>query len=102
VVAAINLFYWFGAPRALQKLGLDTYVLPHIIQLGVLALSLLWLKRALPREAAFLEQTEGAPVRVAESVLKAHGQLRQTQIPVIFNPGPTVLARGGETLLDLA
>ncbi|MGH2386950.1 MAG: FAD-dependent oxidoreductase, partial [Chloroflexota bacterium] len=28
--------------------------------------------------------------------------LRQTQIPVIFNPGPTVLARGGETLLDLA
>jgi nitrite reductase (NADH) large subunit len=102
VVAAINLFYWFGAPRALQKLGLDTQVLPHVIQLVVLALSLLWLKRALPREAAFLEQTEGAPVRVADSVLKVQGQMRLTQIPVIFNPGPTVLARGGETLLDLA
>jgi len=102
VVAAINLFYWFGAPLALQHLGLDTQVLPHVIQVGVLALSLLWLKRALPTEAAYLHQNEGAPVRVADSVMKVQGRLRQTQIPVIFNPGPTVLARGGETLLDLA
>src|SRR6185437_2170680 len=50
VVAAINLFYWFGTPIALRNLGLDTRVLPYVIQAGVLALSLLWLKRALPTE----------------------------------------------------
>ncbi|HEY8283731.1 MAG TPA: FAD-dependent oxidoreductase [Chloroflexota bacterium] len=102
VVAAINLFYWYGAPLALKQLGLDTMVLPHAIQAGILVVSLVWLKRALPTEAAYLRQVEGAPVRVAESVLKVHGQQRQSQIPVIFHSGPTVLAKGGETLLDLA
>ncbi len=56
VLAAINLFYWFVAPLALQQLGMAATVLPHLIQAAVLALSLVWLRRALPRERAFLTQ----------------------------------------------
>ncbi|HVA89165.1 MAG TPA: hypothetical protein VNL71_04930, partial [Chloroflexota bacterium] len=53
-LVAINLFYWFVTPQALQRLGLAGSRLPHLIQAGVLVISLAWAWRALPRERAFL------------------------------------------------
>jgi len=53
-IVAINLFYWFVTPVALQQLDLARVPLSHLIQAGVLVISLAWAWRALPRERAFL------------------------------------------------
>lgn len=102
VVAAINLFYWFGAPLALGNIGADTAVLPHLLQGAVAALSLVWLWRAWPREQAYLRQVDSRPTRVADAVLRVQEGLRQQRIQVAFQPGPTVLAKEGDTVLDIA
>jgi len=55
-IVAINLFYWFATPLAVQQLGLARAPLPRLIQAGVLVISLAWGWRALPRERAFLSK----------------------------------------------
>lgn len=85
--AAIVLFYGFVAPLAL---------------VAVVPLSVWWLRRAWPRERAFLQQAAGAPAKVADHVLTAHGVTAAGSSEVTFAPGPTVLARGGQSLLDVA
>jgi nitrite reductase (NADH) large subunit len=86
VVIALNLFYFFVAPRFLAPL--------------VLLASALWLVRAWPRERAFLAATAAAP-RVADTVLRA-AKARTDRVEVRFQPGPAILAKAGETLLTVA
>jgi hypothetical protein len=78
-MAAINLFYWFVAPLALRQLGVSITLLPHLIQAGVLAISLLWLRRALPRERAFLSK------RVPNASSAGHRQ-RKAQVQSTATP----------------
>ena len=102
VVVALNLFYWFVAPRAAQQFGLEETLLPYLLQALVAGLTALWFLRAVPRERLFLGAAESAPARVSDSVLRVHDETRAEKAEVAFTPGPTVLAKGGETLLEVA
>jgi hypothetical protein len=46
--------------------------------------------------------TAETPPQVAETVLRAQTQDRTERTEVIFEPGPTVLARLGDSLLRIA
>src|SRR3712207_7905957 len=63
VVAALNLFHWFVAPRTMQQFGLGETPLPYLLQGAVAVLSGVWFVRALPRERAFLAPSTGRPRR---------------------------------------
>lgn len=103
VVAAITIFYWFVTPLALGQFGVNSALLSHAIQAGVVVLALVWLWRAWPRERAFLSSAHAsAPARVADNVLRVHNALRSEQAQVVFTPGPTVLVKAGASLLDVA
>ena len=102
VVAALNLFYWFVTPRAMQQFGLEEIPLPYLLQAAMAVLTVVWFLRALPRERLFLDTVHSAPAMAADRVLRVHDESRAEKAEVAFTPGPTVLAQGGETLLDLA
>lgn len=102
VVAAINVFYYFVAPLALSQYGLTTGPWSLLIEVAVVALSLLWLRQAWPRERAYLSSGSAVPARAANAVLKVSSTLRTEKAAVAFEPGPTVLTKIGETLLDVA
>jgi nitrite reductase (NADH) large subunit len=102
VVVALNLFYWFVAPRAMQQLGLGGTPLPYLLQAAVAVLTVVWFLRALPRERLFLGASHTAPARDTERVLRIYDEDRAEKVEVAFTPGPTVLAKGGQTLLEVA
>lgn len=102
VVAALNLFYYFVAPLALSQFGVTARPWSWLIEAGVAALSLLWLSRAWPREHAYLSSGVSEPPRAADAVLALSSALSAEKAAVAFQPGPTVLAKFGATLLDLA
>lgn len=102
VVVALNLFYWFVAPRTMQQFGLGETPLPYSLQAAVAVLSVVWFVRALPRERAFLGSEHGTPSKGDDRVSRAPDEPRAEEVEVAFTPGPTVLAKGGETLLELA
>jgi nitrite reductase (NADH) large subunit len=102
VVVALNLFYWFVAPRAMQQFGLGETPLPYLLQAAVAVLTVVWFLRALPRERLFLGAAPTAPTRDADLVLRVYDEDRAEKVEVAFTPGPTVLAKGGETLLEVA
>ncbi len=102
VVAALNLFYWFVAPRTMQQFGLGETPLPYLLQAVVAVLSVVWFVRALPRERAFLDSENGTASKGDDRVWRAPDEPHAQEIEVAFTSGPTVLAKGGETLLELA
>jgi NADPH-dependent 2,4-dienoyl-CoA reductase/sulfur reductase-like enzyme/ferredoxin len=93
VVVALNLFYWFVVPRAMHQFGLGESPLPYLLQAAVAVLTVVWFVRALPRERRFLGATHTAPAADTD---------RAEKVEVAFTPGPTVLAKGGQTLLEVA
>jgi nitrite reductase (NADH) large subunit len=102
VVAALNLFYWFVAPRTMQQFGLGETPLPFLLQAAVAVLTVAWFVRALPRERAYIGSALGASSKGDDRVLRAHDETRAEKVEVAFTPGPAVLAQGGETLLEVA
>jgi nitrite reductase (NADH) large subunit len=102
VVVALNLFYWFVAPKTMELFGLGGTSLPYLLQAAVAVLTIVWFVRALPREGAFLGSSHGAPARADDRILRAHDETTSEQVEVAFTPGPTVLAKGGQTVLELA
>ncbi|MSQ14918.1 MAG: hypothetical protein EXR50_03540 [Dehalococcoidia bacterium] len=125
--AAINLYYLFAVPLILERSGVTPWLqqgivmapsvnlpaffgsqitpalLPQfLLQAGVLAISAVWLRRALPRERAFLSVGNLAPARASESVVQAARQAGAAKVEVQFQSGPTVLAESGDSLLALA
>jgi nitrite reductase (NADH) large subunit len=102
VVVALNLFYWFVAPQVMQRFGLGETPLPYLLQAAVAVLTVVWFLRALPRERLFRDATPTAPARDADRVLRVYDEDRAEKVEVAFTPGPTVLAKGGETLLEVA
>ena len=55
VAVALNLYYLYAAPVALHHLGATNPIAPGVIRVGVAALSILWLRRALPAQRAYLQ-----------------------------------------------
>jgi nitrite reductase (NADH) large subunit len=102
VVVALNLFYWFVAPRAMQQLDLGETPLPYLLQAAVAVLTVVWFVRALPRERLFRDANNTASARDADRVLRVYDEDRAEKVEVAFTTGPRVLARGGETLLEVA
>jgi nitrite reductase (NADH) large subunit len=78
VVTAFNAFYWFIALLALRQFGMTTAVLPHAVHVGVLAISLLWLRRAWPRERAFLTHRMS---RTSGGIRHGGAQARPSSMP---------------------
>jgi nitrite reductase (NADH) large subunit len=102
VVVALNLFYWFVAPRAMQQFGLGETLLPYLLQAAIGVLTAVWLLHALPRERFFLGASHMAPARETDRVLRVYDEDRAQKVEVAFSPGPTVLAKNGQTLLEIA
>jgi nitrite reductase (NADH) large subunit len=102
VVVALNLFYWFVAPRAMQQFGLGETPLAYLLQAAVAILTVVWFLRALPRERLFLGASHTTPARDTDRVLRVYDEDRAEKVEVAFTPGPTVLAKGGQTLLEVA
>jgi NADPH-dependent 2,4-dienoyl-CoA reductase/sulfur reductase-like enzyme/ferredoxin len=102
VVVALNLFYWFVAPRAMQQFGLEETLLPYLLQAAVAVLTVVWLLRALPRERLFRGASHATPARDTNRVLRVYDEDRAQKVEVAFSPGPTVLAKDGQTLLEVA
>jgi nitrite reductase (NADH) large subunit len=101
VVAALNLFYFFAAPRFLAPFGALAQPLAALFELTLLGVSIVWVIRAWPREHAFLTATDAAP-RVSETLLSAANAARSDKVEVRFHPGPAVLVKLGEILLNVA
>ncbi|HEX3605769.1 MAG TPA: FAD-dependent oxidoreductase, partial [Candidatus Dormibacteraeota bacterium] len=101
VVAAINLFYWYVAPKVLTHFDVSSDLAPHLVQAAVAVVSIVWLVRAWPREAAFATSDSAPRSRASSAVLRAAGQAGG-EMEVAFHNGPTVLARQGDTLLTVA
>jgi nitrite reductase (NADH) large subunit len=103
VVAALNLFYWYTAPKVLGHFGVTAAVAAYAVQGAVALVSLAWLVRAWPRERAFAA-SDAAPAhgRVSSAVLRAAAGQKEDGVEVAFLNGPTVLAKVGETLLAVA
>ena len=102
VVVALNLFYWFVAPRAVQQFGLGETPLQYALQAAVAVLTVVWFLRALPRERLFLGAAHTTPARDTDRVLRVYDENRAEKVEVAFTPGPTVLAKGGQSLLEVA
>jgi nitrite reductase (NADH) large subunit len=102
VVVALNLFYWFVAPRAVQQFGLGETSLQYALQAAVAVLTVVWFLRALPRERLFLGAAHTTPARNTDRVLRVYDENRAEKVAVVFTPGPTVLAKGGQSLLEVA
>jgi ferredoxin len=106
VVAAINLFYWYTAPRVLGHLGVTPGAVSHIIQggvhWGVALISVAWLVRAWPRDRAFAASDAMPGHRRVSGATPPVAAGREGGVEVAFLHGPTVLARAGDTLLEVA
>jgi nitrite reductase (NADH) large subunit len=101
VVAALNLFYFFAAPRFLAPLGTLAQPVGLLFELALLGVTIVWTMRAWPRERAFLTATDAAP-RVADTVLRAAKAARTDKVEVRFQSGPAILVKVGEILLNVA
>ena len=65
-------------------------------------LTVVWFLRALPRERLFLGAAHTTPARDTDRVLRVYDENRAEKVEVAFTPGPTVLAKGGQSLLEVA
>ena len=65
-------------------------------------LTVVWFLRALPRERLFLGAAHTTPARDTDRVLRVYDENRTEKVEVAFTPGPTVQAKGGQSLLEVA
>ena len=101
-VAALVLFYLLAVPALAAGWGLPSTSLTAGATVVVVGLSAVWLRRAWPREKAYVAAVESPPARVAESILDAHEEASAGRAEIRFGSRPAVLAAPGATLLDLA
>jgi len=100
--AAFIVFYAFVGTVISAPLGFPAMVVGTVTALVALIVAAVWLRRAWPRDAAFVAASQPEPARAAEGLLRAHEAEGAGKLEVSFIPGPTMVAAAGTTLLDLA